>query len=199
MESKKQFKEESNNLIKINNEDRSSISNFEDQFDFNTQTENLLKENVGNKAFENIKNIFEKTQTIKKVADIKHQEIQTQFKELRERLSQSSECLQRMKNGIENIKFSYQSKIYDMQQSLTPGDFFDPEKNPLQTKEDMARHMEEIKDKIEKIQKQISAHKEKQEKVTKSYVEAFENVSQTLNCIDNGTYSSCNVENVNKE
>ncbi|KAF7275859.1 hypothetical protein GWI33_011201 [Rhynchophorus ferrugineus] len=165
MDKKKQSKEDINTIIQITNQGDGSLnSNTEYQSNLDQGTEELLRNQVGNKAVENIKQIFEKTKAIKKVADVKHKEIQSQFKELHKRLNQSSECLQRMKKGIDNIKFSYQTKVFEMQKALTPGDFFDPEKNPLQTKEDMARHMDEIKEKIEQIQKQINAHKEKQQR-----------------------------------
>lgn len=93
MASKKQSKDENNTFIK-NLEENSAenspeeshdFSQFESQFNFEPQTESVPKGNASQQALENIKHIFNKTQTVRKVADVKHQEIQSQFKELRER------------------------------------------------------------------------------------------------------------------
>lgn len=89
MASKKQSKDENNTFIKNleenSPEESNNFSQFESQFDFEPQLESVPKSNASQQALENIKHIFNKTQTVRKVADVKHQEIQSQFKELRER------------------------------------------------------------------------------------------------------------------
>lgn len=89
MASKKQSKDENNTFIKnleeSSPEESNNFSQFESQFDFEPQLESVPKGNASQQALENIKHIFNKTQTVRKVADVKHQEIQSQFKELRER------------------------------------------------------------------------------------------------------------------
>lgn len=104
-----------------------------------------------------------------------------------------------MKKGIDNIKFSYQNKIFEMHHSLSPpGDYGDAPSHPPQTKEEVAKQMEQIREKIEKIQNNIYTEKEKQEKVMQSYKDAFEHVSSVLESIDKGDYSSINLANVKK-
>lgn len=89
MEATKQQKDENNVRIKINEEESAEnvakLDEFEKQFHFTPQTESMLKGSVSEQALETIKNIFGKTQTVREVANLKHQEIQSQFKELRER------------------------------------------------------------------------------------------------------------------
>lgn len=89
MEATKRQKDENNVRIKINEEESANngakLEEFEKQFHFTPQTESMLKGSVSEQALETIKNIFGKTQTIREVASVKHQEIQSQFKELRAR------------------------------------------------------------------------------------------------------------------
>lgn len=89
MEATKQQKDENNVRIKIDEEKSTDnvakLEEFEKQFYFTPQMESSLKGSVSEQALETIKNIFGKTQTIREVANLKHQEIQSQFKELRDR------------------------------------------------------------------------------------------------------------------
>ncbi|XP_019768742.1 uncharacterized protein LOC109543453 [Dendroctonus ponderosae] len=188
MEASIHLKDENNGKTKSAcSEEIRALPGVESQCNFSKATEEVLKANVSKEALENIKQIFDKTRSIRKVADGKHQEIQAQFKDLRERLNSSSECLNRMKKGIDNIKFSYQAKVGEVYRTLSPStDYVETPR----TKEELAEKVEDIRNKIEEIQKRVSIDKDKHSRVIQSYQEAFDHVSTMLENIEQGNYSS---------
>lgn len=206
MEASKHLKDDNNCKIKReSSEEVGDSPAMEIQPNFSEETAEVLKANVSKEALESIKQIFDKTQSMRKVADGKHQEIQAQFKDLRERqvkallldssliksrafrLNCSSECLNRMKKGIDNIKFSYQTKVGEMYRTLSPSTEY---LETPSTKEELAEKVEGIRKKIEEIQKRVSMDKDKHSQVVQNYQEAFDHVSSVLEDIDQGNYSS---------
>ncbi|CAG9822828.1 unnamed protein product [Phaedon cochleariae] len=138
------------------------------------------------KSLQQIKNIFEKTEAMREVAKEKNHQLQEQFKDLKERLSSSSEYLLRIKKNIENLKFSYQKNVIEIQKNLDPA----TEVENIKSKEDMAKHMNEIRNKIDDLQNKMTEQRNKQQYVTESYQEAFDKVIDTLQEIETGAYSS---------
>lgn len=194
----KQFKEQINEALHTacNPERKSSdreqsgkekLPNTSTQY-FTSET--ALERSLGNESFKRIKDIFEKTEAMKEVAKEKNQQLEQQFKFLKQKLSSSSECLLRIKKNIENLKFSYQKNILEMHKSFDPGEILDSKNDAIKTREDMARHMEDIRNKIENLQNRMTAQREKQQYVTESYQETFERVVDTLQEIEEGSYSS---------
>lgn len=147
-----------------------------------------IEENSMKKSVERIKDIFEKTEAMKEVAKEKNQQIEAQFKDLKEKLSSSSEYLLRIKKSIENLKFSYQKNVFELHHKLDPATCL--ESYSQLTKEDMAKHMEDIRKKIDELQNRMTTQREKQQCVTESYQQAFDQVVNTLEDIENGSYSS---------
>lgn len=192
----KQFKEQLNEALQTScNPERKSFGREENgkekQPNFLKFTsETALERNLGNESFKRIKDIFEKTEAMKEVAMEKNQQLEQQFKFLKQKLSSSSECLLRIKKNIENLKFSYQKNVLEMHNSLDTGEILDQKNDVIKTKEDMAKHMEDIRKKIENLQNRMTAQREKQQYVAESYQEAFERVVGTLEEIEEGSYSS---------
>lgn len=195
----KQFKEQLNEALQTSsNPERKSFDKEENEGEtnfFKFASETALEKSVGNKSFQRIKDIFEKTEAMKEVAKEKNEQLEQQFKFLKQKLSSSSECLLRIKKNIENLKFSYQKNILEMHNSFDTGEILEP-KNDSMKKEDMAKNMEDIRKKIENLQNRMTAQREKQQYVTESYQAAFEQVVDTLQQIEDGSYISQGLQDV---
>ncbi|KAG5888521.1 hypothetical protein JTB14_009573 [Gonioctena quinquepunctata] len=148
------------------------------------------------RSLEEIQDIFEKTEAMKKVAKLKNQQLEEQFKDLKQRLNSSSEYLLRIKKNIENLKFSYQRNVLEINNKLDPGTQL--ESGNIGTKEDMTKHMEEIRKKIDDLQNKMTVQQQKQQNVTENYQEAFDKVIDTLQQIETGAYSSQSVKATNE-
>lgn len=110
-------------------------------------------------------------------------------------MAKSSECLNRMKKGIDNVKFSYQTELFELHHTLhNPEDELST--SPSLTKEEIAQKVDEIRDKIEKIQTEVYKKKARHESVIKDYQDAFDKVTTTLQSIDSGDYSSVTIPTV---
>ncbi|CAH0552876.1 unnamed protein product [Brassicogethes aeneus] len=152
-------------------------------------TLNLTNQHLDESTLEHFNEIFSKSLEMKEVAKTKNLAIEKEFADLKERLSTSSDYLLRIKKNIENIKFSYQRSLMDMNKSLTMD-----ERYTNQSKQDMKASMEEIRKKIENLQHKVKSQREKQEDVSKDYKSAFEKVINTLQEIESGSYSSQKIE-----
>ncbi|CAH2003794.1 unnamed protein product [Acanthoscelides obtectus] len=145
---------------------------------------------------EKIKLFVEKTESMKEIAKEKNEQLEQQFKELKEKLSSSSEYLMRIKKNIENLKFSYQKNVSEMQKHLDPADCL--ENRTPETKHDIGKEMEEIRRKIETLQARVKEQTDKHQHVTEDYKSAFDKVVDTLEVIESGSFSSQDLRNKSK-
>ena len=138
----------------------------------------MLSMQEEDESFRRLRNLFLKTEEMKEVSAAKNKEMESQFKELQERLANSSGFLNQIKSSIENIKFSYQKDIMDL------------EKVTGENREEIDRQIEELKMNIGKLQ---SIPKEEKPK-PQTYQEALTEVLTSLQNIAQEKYSSRNVE-----
>ncbi|XP_057668186.1 uncharacterized protein LOC130901103 [Diorhabda carinulata] len=143
------------------------------------------------KSLQEIQEIFAKTEAMKSVAKEKNEELENQFKDLRRKLNSSSEYLQRIKKNIENIKFSYQKNVIESQKKFDPATAAANSK--FESRDDLTQYMEDIRRKIDDLHNKMMVQKEKQQRVTESYEEAFDGIVESLQQIESGSYSSNNL------
>ncbi|CAG9859223.1 unnamed protein product [Phyllotreta striolata] len=181
----KQVKEQLNEIKQSSSEDKQSdeldLNNVEYIGDINGESE-------AQKSLKHIQEIFQKTEAMKLEAKEKGQELEDQFKVLKERLNSSSEYLIRIKKNIENIKFSYQRNVIELQKKSEPP--ADMANHKFENREDMEKYIEDVRQKMDDLQNRMTMQKEKQQHVTESYEEAFNNVVNALQKLDTGECSS---------
>lgn len=125
-------------------------------------------------SFQRLRNLFLKTEAMKEESKTRNEEMEKQFHELQERLTSSSGFLNQIKKSIENIKFSYERDINDL------------EKVTGENRDEIDKQIEEIRAHISKLQNTV-----KEEKPTaQTYQEAFNEVINTFKNIAQGKYSS---------
>lgn len=130
---------------------------------------NMLKtENIENSK---IRELFLKTEEMKEESIENNKQIKNQFDELRERLTKSSGFLNQIKKNIDNIKFSYQRDIMDLE-NVAYG----------KNRDDINQQIEEIKLNISKLQSQVKEEKRKPQ----NYQEAINDVLSNFQKIANG-------------
>ncbi|XP_028144632.1 uncharacterized protein LOC114338236 [Diabrotica virgifera virgifera] len=142
-------------------------------------------------SLEKIQEIFAKTETMKELAKEKNKELEEQFKDLKHKLNSSSEYLQRIKNNIENIKFSYQKNIIDLHKHLDPATA--AENSQFESQDAMKSYIEDIRKKIEDLQTRSTAQEEEKRNQADSYEKAFDRIVSSLQDIEKGAYSSKNL------
>lgn len=101
-----------------------------------------------------------------------------------------------MKKGIDNVKFAYQTELFELHHTLHNPEDETSTLSPSLTKEEIAKKVDEIRDKIEKIQTEVYKKKARHETVIKDYQDAFDKVTSTLQSIDSGDYSSVTIPTV---
>lgn len=180
---KDKINEALHNSLTSDQDDPTSTSICDESLD---ASDALQRESSLVQSVERIKDIFQKTEAMREVAKEKNHQIEEQFKDLKQKLSSSSEYLIRIKKSIENLKFSYQKNVLEINNKIDPGSSAEPIVNP----EDFAQRMEDIKKKIDDLQNRAKNQRERQRQVTESYQEAFDNVVNTLQEIESGSYSS---------
>ncbi|RZC32410.1 hypothetical protein BDFB_001790 [Asbolus verrucosus] len=122
-------------------------------------------------SFERLRNLFLKTEEMKAISQTKNEEMENQFRELQERLSNSSGFLNQMKKSIENIKFSYQRDIEGL------------ERMTKENRNDIDKQIEELRTHIKKIHaKAVRAEKPEPQ----NYQEAFSDVLETFQNVAQG-------------
>ncbi|XP_072391329.1 uncharacterized protein [Diabrotica undecimpunctata] len=135
-------------------------------------------------SLEKIQEIFAKTETMKELAKEKNKELDEQFKDLKQKLNSSSEYLQRIKNNIENIKFSYQKHIIDLHRNLDP--VTAAENSQFESQDAMKTYIEDIRKKIEDLQTRTATQEEEKRNQADSYEKAFDRIVNSLQEIENG-------------
>nr|CAH7755567.1 unnamed protein product [Callosobruchus chinensis] len=159
-------------------------------------TSEPLPDDAISDPLEKIKLIVEKTESMKEIAKEKNEQLEQQFRELKDKLSSSSEYLLRIKKNIENLKFSYQKNVMEMQKHLDPAECL--ENRTPESRADIEKEMEEIRRKIETLQARVNEQTDKHQHVTEDYKSAFDKVVDTLEVIESGSYSSQDLLNKNK-
>ncbi|EEZ97403.1 hypothetical protein TcasGA2_TC011232 [Tribolium castaneum] len=123
-------------------------------------------------SFQRLRNLFLKTEEMKQESKTRNEQMENQFKELQDRLTNSSGYLNQIKKSIENIKFSYQRDITDL------------EKVTEENREDIDRQIEEIRAHIGQLQSAVKVEKPKPQ----TYQEALNDVICTFQNIAQGKY-----------
>lgn len=131
-------------------------------------------------SVERLRRLYQKTEEMKEVSKSKNEELEDQFKMLKERLSTSSGFLNHIKKSIENIKFSYQRDILDLERVT--------EENRCEIDE----QIEEIREHIDKLQSRVV--EDESQKKGENYQDAFRDVLRTFEVIARGKFASQNQE-----
>lgn len=140
-----------------------------------------------NKTLQQFEQIFNKTEEMKAAAREKNHLIEEQFRDLKNQLNSSSEYLLKIKNSLENLKFSYQKNVIQQQRTLDTGECLEAQDKQ---KKDSTQQIENIRKKIENLQQRTKVQKDTYNFVTESYQTAFDRVMKSLQDIDSGKYSS---------
>lgn len=148
----------------------------------------FLKDHLSPEHFDTLMKIYEKTGEIK----AHHKDYMDQINNLKVQLSGSSEFLNRMKKQIDNMKFSYQSKLIELNKRLDPGDCLEKPNPVIESAEEYSRYMENVTKKIENLRSKFESQAQKRVSVTDNYQKAFSTVVSLMQEIEKGSYHSQN-------
>lgn len=121
----------------------------------------------------------------KKHAVEKSEEIEKQFKDLKQKLNSNSEFLFTIKKQVEGLTFSHQKKVLER---FNRPDHYENDQN--YTSQEMTQRMEDIRKKIDDLRDKMAKQKEKQKEISGNYKEALKNVTDTFQEIEDGSNSS---------
>lgn len=129
-------------------------------------------------AFERIKTLIVKTTEMKREVPARRESVQDTFKLLRDRISNSTHYLTKIKHDIENIKLALnedRSKTIDVNDT----DYLEM---CSKTDEEIDEEFRKVHCKLDELQKRVSNSKEKLLKDNKTFQQTL---SETVNTLDN--------------
>lgn len=130
---------------------------------------------------------YEEVLSMKKTSKKNSEDIERQFKNLREKLDSNSEYLDELKRNVGNMNFSQHNKALDLY-NMEPGACL--ENDFTYTRERINEKMDDIRKKIDNLRSKMADQKEKQQHVYDDYKKAFQTVIDNFQDIESGSYSS---------
>lgn len=178
----KEFKEKLNKALSSTSYDEME-TNCDVSFSEDT-TETSHDEVHEDDSLEDIISKCERALSMKKTATENSEQVKKQLNEVKEKLDSNDKYLQEMKKTMENFTFSSQKKELDLHK-LEPSACL--EKDFKYKREQITQLMENIKKLLDGLR---VGSEEKRQAICDSYKEAFKQITDFFQRIDDGTYSS---------